>query len=163
MGEKGLMRVTNKGRWQKGQSGNAKGKQPNTRALATVLREMGEQDSYADISNQRLLARAIWEGLSHGEIKLISGKRYELGLREWMELMRWLHNHVDGALHMGVNSHNIDVETVSDEVETPEQIMIQYGDDPPLLITPGAKQSQEEQAEAARQWLLTHGEKVYGN
>ncbi len=91
--------MSNRGRWQKGQSGNPRGSAP--RALATVLREVGEHDSFGDITNKKLLARMIWQALACGSISLVGGRTFDLTLKEWLDLAKWLHQHVDGSLSVG--------------------------------------------------------------
>lgn len=135
--------MSNKGRWQKGQSGNPKGKQANVRAMAAMLRDVGELNSHAEMSNQELLARAVWEGLSCGEITLVGDRRYELGLHEWLELMKWVHHHVDGVFHTGVNAETIVVSEEETQAEEPRTILLQYGNNPPFRPTPRTGNRQE--------------------
>jgi hypothetical protein len=72
--------------------------------LAEILREVANHDSYADITNRQLLARMIWEALACGTITLVGGRTFELTLKEWLDLMKWLHTHVDGVMHIGVSA-----------------------------------------------------------
>jgi hypothetical protein len=83
-------------RWQQGESGNKKGRPPKLRILAQTLRETAAHDSYGELSNQQLLSQMIWEGLALGTITLVSGKTLELNTREWLELVKWIHAHIDG-------------------------------------------------------------------
>jgi hypothetical protein len=90
--------MSERGRWVKGVSGNSKGRPTSERALAKVLRATGEHDSYGDISNKALLARMIWEGLAWGKITFAGGKTLELTAREWLDMVKWVHAHVDGVV-----------------------------------------------------------------
>ncbi len=84
--------------WQKGKSGNPKGRPPGSRSLAATVQEAAEHDSFGELTNGQLLAQHIWEGLACGVIHLAYGKSYELNIREWLELVKWVHTHLDGTL-----------------------------------------------------------------
>lgn len=83
--------------WSKGKSGNQKGRPAKGRVLAQALRDTGAFDSYGDLTNQQLLARMVWEGLALGTITFSSDRTLELNVQEWLELVKWVHAHVDGS------------------------------------------------------------------
>ena len=84
--------------WRNGQSGNPNGRPPmRTRPLATVLREVGAA-AVSDRENRTAVATLIWQALRTGKLELDSGNRMELTAREWLDLVKWVHLHVDGGL-----------------------------------------------------------------
>jgi hypothetical protein len=84
--------------WRNGQSGNPKGRPPmRTRPLATALREIGAEQT-ADQENRTTVALLVWKALRTGNLELDSGKRIDLTAKEWLELVKWVHHHVDGGL-----------------------------------------------------------------
>lgn len=88
----------NPGQWTKGQSGNPKGRPPQRRSLAAILQQAAEYDTFGALENRELLAQHIWEGMASGTVHLAGGKIYELTQREWLDLVKWVHTHLDGTL-----------------------------------------------------------------
>lgn len=89
--------MSERGRWVKGQSGNSSGRPTAERALAKVLRSAGEQQRYSAASNKELLAGMVWEGLIWGKITFPGEKTLDLSMKEWLEMLKWVHSHIDGA------------------------------------------------------------------
>lgn len=90
-----MAEFVNRGRWSPGQSGNpTKG---SKRALTEALQMMSEFDSFDDLTNKRLLAQLVWEGLVSGEMRMLSGRTMELRGKEWVELVKWFYTHIDGT------------------------------------------------------------------
>src|SRR5262249_204251 len=83
--------------WRKGESGNKAGRPSKGRILAQALRETAAHDRYGDLSNQQLIARMVWEGLAMGTITFSNDRTLELNVKEWLELVKWVHAHVDGS------------------------------------------------------------------
>jgi hypothetical protein len=84
--------------WRNGASGNPKGRPPmRTRPLATVLREVGAEE-VSERENRTAVATLIWRALRTGNLELESGKRLALNAKEWLDLVRWVHLHIDGRL-----------------------------------------------------------------
>lgn len=52
--------------WQKGQSGNPRGRPPTGRAFAEALRAVGEEDG-----NLEAVARKVWELAQDGDLRAI--------------------------------------------------------------------------------------------
>lgn len=86
-------------KFQSGQSGNPRGRPPGQRALAATLREMAQQfEGDEEISIGEAMSRLIYRALLSGDIALTSGRRLELDAKQWLDLMKWLHHHVDGSV-----------------------------------------------------------------
>ena len=107
--------------WRKGESGNNKGRPPKNRILAQTLRETGAHDSYGDLSNQQLMARMVWEGLALGTITFVGGRTVELNGKEWLELVKWIHAHVDGAYRPEEKDNDQENEDQAPAYERPEE------------------------------------------
>lgn len=48
------------------------------------------------VSGKRLLARALWEGVTTKAITFPNGEKYLLPPDEWMTLVTFIYKHVDG-------------------------------------------------------------------
>jgi hypothetical protein len=127
--------MINRGQFRKGETGNMKGRPKSGRALAQVLRETGEYDSYGELSNKQLVARMIWEGLAWGKISCVGGKTINLNGKEWLDLVKWVHSHIDGGYRAEPSPEEDD--------EQPDKLIILYGqslaantadDEPPLQV-----------------------------
>ena len=93
------------GKWQKGQSGNPRGRPPKARTLTEFLKKEGSKTVEIDgvrVSGKRLLARRVWEGLNTGKITFQDGTM-KLSPQDWQALMKWLYNHVDGPPRLDVD------------------------------------------------------------
>ncbi|MBX3084814.1 MAG: hypothetical protein KF716_24480 [Anaerolineae bacterium] len=85
--------------WRTGKSGNPNGRPPmRTRPLATALREIGAE-SVAERENRTAVASLVWRALRTGKLELDSGTQLQLTAKEWLDLLKWVHQHVDGGLN----------------------------------------------------------------
>ncbi|MBX3084947.1 MAG: hypothetical protein KF716_25150 [Anaerolineae bacterium] len=85
--------------WRTGKSGNPNGRPPmRTRPLATALREIGAE-SVAERENRTAVASLVWQALRTGKLELDSGTHLQLTAKEWLDLLKWVHQHVDGGLN----------------------------------------------------------------
>jgi hypothetical protein len=133
-----MINHVNRGQWQKGQSGNPRGRPRNERALANVLRETGEHDSFGDLPNKTFMARLVWQAIATGQISLVGDRTLTLSIKEWLDLVKWLSTHVDGSFRAhGVSTNTGDLPD-SEPAPLP-RIVVRYGPDstePEPLATP---------------------------
>ena len=84
----------------KGVSNNPAGRPPKARALTALLEKTGNKTvrltDGRSVSGKRLLARALWEGITTKAITFPDGTKYELPPSEWMTLVQFVYKHIDG-------------------------------------------------------------------
>lgn len=91
-----------RGAWKPGVSGNPNGRPPKRRALTELLNvASGRRISYgldhkSKTSRKRFLAEAVWRLLTEGEVEFTNGEKLKLNGREYVQLVQWLYNHMDG-------------------------------------------------------------------
>jgi len=91
-------KITNRGRWQAGQSGNRRGRPPASRAISEMLRLKGEETVVVGgqaLSAQEALAEAIWRFVLKGDVML--GKKHlkAESVGDWVQAVKWLYTYVD--------------------------------------------------------------------
>jgi hypothetical protein len=90
--------ISSKGQWQPGQSGNPKGRKPNSRTLAEILRRKG--DALVTLGNEQLsaqeaLAEAVWQFVITGEVWLMGKKLQAQSVGEWASVVKWLYTYAE--------------------------------------------------------------------
>ena len=94
-------------RFQPGQSGNPKGRPPKDRALTALLEMAGAKSVILDngekVTPKRYVASLVWQALMTGNVALPDGKAIKLGGKDWVELVKFLYNHVDGPPKQNVD------------------------------------------------------------
>ena len=90
--------ITNPGQWKTGQSGNPKGRKPNSRTLTDVLRLKGDEPVTIGgevTSRQDMLAKAVWQLVTTGEVWLNGRTLAAESVSEWASVVKWLYAHIE--------------------------------------------------------------------
>lgn len=96
--------------WEKGQSGNPRGRPPKARALTAILERAGAKTvtiKQADgterkLPGRRFIALAMWELATTGKVTLPSGVSWMVEPQDWLETVKWLYSHIDGPARQAV-------------------------------------------------------------
>lgn len=85
--------------FERGKSGNPKGRPPKSRTLARALEMELDQDYVVGgevLRGHRALARIICRALLTGEVRLNGETLRAESFSEWMHCAKWVYAHVDG-------------------------------------------------------------------
>lgn len=89
-----------------GNIANPKGRPPNSRALSALLRAAGEKKIRKNghfVPRNELVAEGVYELLTLGETILPNKKKITVTARDWLELVKFVHTHVDGPARIDVD------------------------------------------------------------
>lgn len=99
-----MVKRDNKGRFQKGSTGNPTGRPPEGRAFTEILRARGDHPSLYPPHSQRyrlesreVLAAQLWEAVMTGKVTLSDGTELQVkNAEDWFNIAKWLYQQIDG-------------------------------------------------------------------
>ena len=108
--------------FQKGKSGNPKGRPPKHRALTEILEKAGRK-TITDVDGKRragnrVVARLLWEIATTGQCAMPDGKGGSKTLQpqktdQWFEIVKWIYRQVDGGA-----PKQLDVQSGGEPIQT---------------------------------------------
>lgn len=86
--------------FQKGQSGNAKGRPPKNRALSTILEKAGNGKHKVgdrEVAAKTLLADLLWEAAATGKVTFPDAdEAAQIDIQDWIGIAKFLYAQIDG-------------------------------------------------------------------
>ena len=87
--------------WKPGESGNPNGRPTKESSLTYILGFFADDQINFEPGTHRvekkiILARMIWDSLIWGKVEFPTGRVIELEANEWLNVVKWLYNRVDG-------------------------------------------------------------------
>jgi hypothetical protein len=87
--------------WKPGESGNPNGRPLKNRALTTILEQAGNRTILDATTGKaharkRILARLVWQLATEGKVTLPNNANLVLDPADWIGLVKWIYQHVDG-------------------------------------------------------------------
>jgi len=93
--------MKNQTSWTQGKSGNPNGRPLKNRALTKLLESAGNvtvevKGQEKKTARKRIIAESIWELVTNGKATLPDGTLLEVEPSDWLGLVKWIYNHIDG-------------------------------------------------------------------
>lgn len=97
------------------------------RAMTQILSEAGNMadmipmpDGQRILTKKEIIARAVWQAITEGRVILpVSGVTMTIGARDWLDMVKWVYNHIDGPARIEnelTDEELVDVaETITEE------------------------------------------------
>jgi hypothetical protein len=85
--------------FQKGQSGNAKGRPPKNRTLTAILEKAGNAKRIVGdkpVASKKMVADLLWEAAATGKITEADGTVVKVEIDDRIGIIRFLYQHIDG-------------------------------------------------------------------
>ena len=103
-------------RWQKGQSGNPRGRPPKSRVLSQVLTLRADDIIHLldgqTTTNKEVVARMLWEFATTAKLTLSDRVLYAESVAEWINAVRWIYTHVDGPAPTTNPSDTVEIQII---------------------------------------------------
>lgn len=85
--------------WEKGKSGNAKGRPPKNRTLTAILEKAGNAKRVVGdkpVATKKLIADLLWEAAATGKVTEPDGTTVAVEMGDRLGIIRFLYQHIDG-------------------------------------------------------------------